>query len=449
MAEAFDPDKYLAEKTQAPQVVANQAPAFNPDQYLAEKTGANSPGDPYGFHRIASNPTMQDKSDALRGAGQLLDYPGGLVRTSLAAVGGALTGKKIANDQDMTNALKGQAPSTSEYLKRADVPEGPSLNLPVVGKVSARDAAGFVGDVATDPLTSISKTSKALTPVGDMAESVGKNIYKSGLKKVDERIAEKGAGSLSDLLLEAGKTGTTKDLQEATSKIGKEALDQRTALYDKAKQLGAKVDLDKALESSTQAVADMKSDPGLAPAAEKMEELLNRYKAAGPQDLATASDWKSNLYNALPDTAYDAHGKLKGPAAKVQKALASDFKNAIVDSANGAEAGLGDSIDGLNQKMQTTITAKKPLAMQVRRAETPNLLTSVDAMLAGSGLLHSPQAAGGMLAAKKAADLAKTTYVRTKVGKGLIDAGKSGLLDAGARRGLINSQRPGLVGGDQ
>lgn len=444
----FNPNQpFEVAEASAPQA----KPAFDPNQPFEEVAQGLRPS-PL-TESTEEEPGLMSK--ALDYGTRALDYPGGFMRAGLANVAGLVSGRgSVVKPEDLKAAAKGQGPNSAEYLERLGVSEGPSVELPLVGKTSLRDAEGLALDIATDPLTAISKGVKAIRPglaklvrpLSEGAESAGKAAYKSGLKKVDEKLLEKGAKPVSELLLKEGKTGTTAKLAKDAEAIGKTAKADRAALYEQASKVGATVDMTKVLEKSTEAVAKMKADPGLRPTAEKLEELLNRYKEAGAIDLATASDWKTNLYNALPESAYDAHGKVKGPAAKVQKQLAEDFRKAIVSAGNAAEAGLGDKIDKLNETMQTTLTAKKPMAMQVRRAGTPNLVTSVDAMLAaGGGALTDPTTAVGLLAAKKAADAAKTTYVRTKGGKLLIDAGKSGLLDAVARRGLIRGKRQSLA----
>lgn len=456
MAEAFDPDKFLADTAPVAQggrispTVIDGAQGFDADKFLSETAPQVDPKDPYGFHRIASSPTQEDKRSALQGAGQILDYPGGLVRTALAGAAGLVAGQGIragteplVNGKDVSDAFHGKAPSTAEYLKRAGVPEGPSTQgIPLVGqmlpKITTRDAVGFAGDVATDPLTYVSKGVKALSPLSEGAESAGRSAYKSGFKKIDEKLLEKGKAPLSDLMLENGVKGSTKDVSAATQKIGAESLAERSSLYDKADKLGVTVDMGFPLENAEATLEKMRSNPGQRELADKLSEFMNLYKKEGKVPLSKLSEWKSALYNSLPSTAFDGP-KLKGPAKEFEKALASDFKDAIVDAGNTAEKGLGDSIDKLNERLGTVISARKPLAQQVSRGNTTNAVTSVDAILSG----HP-----GLLGVKKGADIAKTTAARTRVGSGLMDIGKSGLLDQAARRGLVNSltpKRPSLL----
>lgn len=383
-----------------------------------------------------NNPSQEDKAKALQGMGQVLDWPGGLVRTGLASVGGLMQGKtNVVTEKDVGDALHGQAPKSSEYMNRLGVPEGPSANIPWVGPVSARDVWGFAADVATDPMTALAKGYKGLkvNPVGEAAEATGKYTYGAGFKKIDERLAEKGKPLLSDLLLEEGApTGTTKQIAEKTKAMSGDLAKQRGTLYNQATEKGVTVDLGFPLKNAESTLAKMGKDPGLRDMADNLSEKLAAYKKEGKVPISDLSDWKSNIYNMLPDSAYGPNGVVKGPAKEFQKDLAKDFRQAIIDAGNKAEDGLGDKIDRVNEKWSTLIGSEKPTQMQIRRGETPNLVTSVDAILSG----HP-----GLLATKKAADAAKTTYLRTKLGKGLMNAGANGSAQGLVNRGLIDYER--------
>lgn len=419
---AFDPDQYLAQKDsetaqnmRLPPSVEGSA-GFNPDQYLEEKGAKEEPG---------------FLSKAMDYGARALDYPGGIVRTGLASAAGLIQGKTdVVKLEDLKKAaFKGQAPTSAEYLKRLGVDEGPSADLPLIGHTSLRDVEGLGLDIATDPLTTLAKGAKYFSPAGKAAEAAGEAAYKSGFKKIDEKLLEKGKQPLSDLMLKEGKTGTTKEIAETSRKMANDLTAERDALYKKASDKGVSIDLGFPLERAESVLATMKENPGLRKQAEGLEELLNAYKSEGKVPIDKLSEWKSSLYDALPDTAFGENRKLKTAAQEFKDALAADFRDAIVEGGNKAEKGLGDAVNGINEKLGALIESKKPLTNQIRRGNTTNLGTSIDALLLG----HP-----GILTAKKAADLAKTTYARTKVGKGLIDFGKSGYADALARRGLIN-----------
>jgi len=371
-----------------------------------------------------------------------LDYGGGLIRTAGAGLANIpysiATGKSITQPEDVLNAFKGKSPTSAQYMERAGIPEGPHADLMpeftipgtdvTLGKgdTSLRDAEGLALDIATDPLTSIVK---AVKPFGRAAESIGEGAYRSAFKKIDEKLAEKGTQPLSDVLLKNGAPiGTTKGISNKIGKIGDDLLKAREALYNRANDLGATVDMTDVTKNSEGLIGKMKTDPGLRAKAQPLEDLLNNYKSEGFVPVNTASDWKTNLYNALPDNAYDITGKVKGPAAKFQKQLANDFKNAIVNSSNAVEEGLGNKIGDINEDLSSIIQSKKPMANQIRKGNTPNFLTSTDPIVSGIGYAAGGAGGGaGLLAAKKAADLSKTTLFRTGLGKGLINIGNSGI----------------------
>ncbi len=419
-----------------------QAPQQGQPDQTAANASPNQPRQP-GFFNRAFDYGMR-----------ALDYPGGLVRTGLASAGGLLSGRTdIVKPEDVSNAFQGKAPSSAQYLERAGVTPGPSLkDVPIIGQalpnINLRDAEGFGLDVVSDPLTAIAKgakalypeskaatiTEKALTSPSAAAEAAGNSIYKSGFKKIDERLLEKGKTPLSDLLLENGApTGTTAKIADKTDQMLKNLGAERDQLYKRAADKGVTVDLGFPLKNAEAEIARMRDNPGLAKQADALSELLDAYKKQGKVDIAKLSDWKSQLYDALPEAAY-AGGRPSNSAQAFKKALSQDFRQAIEDAGNRAESGLGDKIAANNDKMGTILSSEKPMDLQIRRGNTPNLGTSVDAILLGTG--H-----GAALPIKKLADAAKTTYVRTKIGKGLIDAGKSGLLNDSTRRGLIDTTR--------
>jgi hypothetical protein len=392
-----------------------------------------------------------------------LGYAGGLLRTGAAGIANIpyslATGKSLTKEDDALKALKGDAPGVSEYLERAGVPEGPHANLfPEVtvpglnlklgeGDTSARDFGGFVGDAALDPLSYVAAEAK---PVGELVESGGKKVYKSALKKVDERLVEKNTKPLSDVLIENGApVGSAKGLAKKADKIKEGLLKERGDIYGKINDSGNKVDVLKAMDSSI----------------DKGQGLLRKYPAADEQiaDLETwllkhgkqgdqipvdlASDWKSGLYDSLPQSAFDPHGRAVPIAKDYQKAFARGLKQEIEAAGERAEPGLGKRVESINEDVGSLIQSKKPSLNEIRKENTKNWVSSVDGMGAGMAAA-SPHVGVPILAAKKLADLSKTSLFRTAAGRGLIDLGKSGLVDAATARGLIDALVPDYSGRD-
>jgi hypothetical protein len=376
--------------------------------------------------KMGFRPKVDNPSGFLGGVSRALDATGGLVRTGLAGVADIPNmlsgGTPRVGPESVALALQGKAPTTDEYLGRFGVPEG----LP-------RGLIGFAGDIATDPLGYGPKV------ISGLAEDAGKSIYKSGFKKIDERLAEKGKKAISDIALERGLTGTTKSIKEGLKTYSDDLLKQRDAIYAMADQAGVKVNVDDVVKEADTVIAKMRQDPGLADQADDLAAFVDKYRALKEAPLSHASDMKSNLYDALPQSAWSPYG-MKGGANDVRKSLSRGFKEGIENA--GEKISKGQEIKEINSNLSSIMESRRPIDIQIRRGETPNLVTSVDALAAGTvGALANPVAAAGTIGAKKLADLSKTTWARTNLGMGLLKAGEKGLLDAPVQRGLINLLR--------
>jgi hypothetical protein len=429
------------------------------DALLAELDGADQlladlDSDVAAPQPITAESLMQGESnlrqEAGQAAGQLLDLPGSIMRTSLAEGASRITGQEdLVTKEDIANSIRGKGPKSAEYLERMGVGEHGSIRIPKIGTVTGRDVEGFALDILTDPLNAISGLIKKAPYIGKLlgapgivSETVGQAVYKSGLKKIDAKLVEKGEQAVSPLLIAEGKAGSTAQLAKATDEMAETMGNIRAGLYQEADKLGVQVDLSK-LKRSEAVIAKMRQNPGLAPAADELENLMKQYQgAAGKVPIQLVSDWKTALYDTLPASAFDQHGKLKGQALKFKQALAADFREAIVRDAEKAQKGLGVAIDQTNEKWGTLINAKKPMAQQVKQAKSMSLGNSIDAMILGAGSVGiSPETAIAALGVKKGVEVANTTYLRTHLGKKLMQAGQVGLVDSMARRAFIDSQR--------
>lgn len=422
-------DAFFAESKPAalPQDSAQQAA----DQYFSSQDSTPLPPEAGGPGAVAQA--------SMQAAGQALDYPGGIIRTGLAGAAGAITGNpNVVTPEDLTAAAKGKAPSSAEYLKRLGVSEGGSLNLPVLGRVTTRGAEGLALDVLTDPLTALSKLIKEAPYIGKLinapnkaSEAIGEQIYKSAFTKVDANLAKKGIAPISESLIEAGApVGGEAKIAQKVNDMSQTLGKIRQGLYDKATEKGVLIDTAYPLNRAEAVIENMRKDPGLAPAADSLQELLSRYKQAGKVPIDVVSEWKTNLYDSLPASAFDQFGQLKNRAKAFKSALAADFRERIVQAGNAAEDGLGDSINKLNEKWGTLLSAQQPLA-KAQQAVGGKLGHIIDgAVLATGGLKGA--------AIKKTYDFATSPYMKTLIGKALIEAGKTGTAGAFARRALID-----------
>lgn len=434
--------QYMANYKAPKAPIVDQSAQGSPDaaasaaQY-AKSVGLTPPDDP----SAQANPDI----NALQMAGRVLDYPGGLVRTAAAGAMGA------AGPEDFKAAAQGKAPSSAEYLKRLGVSEGGSMQLPFLGKVTQRGAEGLALDIASDPLTVIARTVREipylknlLNGPGAAADAIGEAVYKSALPKKAQGAADaimegvpseiagvKGPG------VAGAPIGGTEKLAEKVQNMSQAIGGLRQGLYDKVNSLGAQVDFTKeGFDRTFKILNKYSSDPNLAPLLEDLTDFSNNYLKMGQVPIETVSQWKTNLYNALPASAWQGGGmKLKGVAKEFKAALALDFRDAIVNTGNRAEKGLGTAIDDLNNKWGSLLDAKGPMD---RAAESAGSGSRLGEMIDGAVL-----ASGGLKAAavKKSYDIATSPFMKTLVGNALMEAGKNGLATGAVNRYLIEKAR--------
>jgi hypothetical protein len=403
------------------------------------------------------DPGMVAKSLDYLGRG--LDYTSGLGRTAVGAGLGAITGEDVIKEGDVERAFKGQAPSGEELLSRAQIPEGarvdlmPEVNIPLTGiklgegDSSMRDVAGLGLEIGADPLTYVTLgatgAAKALaSPLSKASEKLGKTLYKSGFKKIDENLVEKGLKPLSEVALELGApAGSVKGLSKKIADINKKLLEERSGLYQQIKASGQTVDIPKAMEVPIARGEELlRRNPALDTQMGSMEDWLLKYGKEGEQvPVDLASDWKTTLYQGLPQNAYTPLGKVMPAPKEYQKAFAQGLKEQIEAAGERSGKGLGKKIAEINENIGSIIESQKPMAREVRKANTKNAISSVDAGIIGYAL-KDPITASAVLGSKKIGDLAKTTAFRTGVGGKMYEIGtapiRGAALDIGARRAL-------------
>ena len=439
-------------KTAAAGSASAPAPAMTADSLLEEISTAD--GLLASLDQAA--PTMEISPDrepgavaqGLEAAARVADYPGGFIRSGLANVAGLAQGRTdVVTEEDLAAAEKGKAPSSEEYLRRLGVSEGGSFMIGGM-KISSRGAAGFALDVATDPLTLIAKTvrsipylEKIIGAPGRAAETLGQAVYKSAVSAAEQRLAKKGlikAGTqpLGEALIEAGAPiGNAAKLEAKVAAIADTMGNMRQALYDKATSLGVTIDVEGwPLKRAEAVLNSMREVPTLRGAADDLQKFMDIYRAEGKVTIDKVSKWKTQLYDALPASAWGTHGKLKGPAKKFKAALAADFRESVVGAGNAAEKGLGDAIDKINDKWGTLLNAPGKMGAQVQGS-------------LGHAIDGAVLAVGGVKAAvvKKGYELATGPAARTAVGKALMEAGKRDVVNRVTRQGLAGAMRPPAI----
>ena len=468
MAE-FNPDDYLAQKQAA------AAPAFNPDDYLASKE---------------SQTPIKDAALAVAGGvGKALGYAGGLARTGILEATGQ------AEDGDAARALKGNAVTTDEFLNRKGVPEGAHLSdyLPYANKgsgnmfaiekggmldPSARGVAGFVGDVATDPLTYLSGGLSAVAKGGDSAllkklflanvegggltaggkvanavlnpieaasRSGATSAYAKAFEKVDGKLDN--PSTLAELAQKSGFRGSPQDAVEHFSQMNQNAGKAIGDTLSQASDQGAKVKTMTALQPAIDKAAELRklgvpeADSVASQIDDRVQQILDTHGETVPVDTANKVKALMNQSTKFAQTGVDAL------ANQSRKAVAAPLNEGIEQGVKDTGSELYDRL--MEQKKLYSSTASdtqkklEQFANQAPQQKGPFGLSKVDAMLAGVGAVGGAHTAGASflpLAAKKAVDAVQSFEGRTLRGSALqaVGQGSNGLTDEAIRQMVLD-----------
>lgn len=422
---------------------------------------------------------------ALSAIGSGLDYAGGVTRAAAANVADAVVPGEIATKEDLLNALKGNAPGTAEYLERSGVPAGYSLSDALGDKLysetgdellkfkkggaldpTARGAAGFVGDVALDPLTYLSfgasaaakaaskgaklgPKSKALAnlrpylnPIETAAESAGKKYYKSAFKGIDETLAQAGKGPISEELFESGFRGNMRDALRESKNLKSKAGSEIGSVYKEGAEAGLTAPMSKVTSEASDIVSKMKKSPNVdvVSGADKLDELVKGYAQRGeavPLDQLHA--WGTEARQLANPRFFDPNVSRVPYKDDILGSIGMSASKVGKESLEGTPE-LLDRLEKANQTYATTKTATQkggPLLSAARAESKKNPITVIDLMLAGGATLNPYSL--GVLATKKAGEKIMSTSGKTNIGKALNVTGKNaaGLMDSGSRRTLL------------
>lgn len=395
----------------------------------------------------AEEPGMLKKAGlaALDYGGRALDYAGGLARTGVASQIDdvrSLVGKdRLLKEDDLWNALKGKALPTSEYLERTGVPAGYSMSDALSGAYSdsgdewlklkkggwadptMRGAAGFVGDVALDPLTyltlgtgaaaktalksgakaaatsgaealvkaggaisregiseagqaalkaaaptfretvtqGLKKTGdKALRPLENFSEYFGTGIYKSGLKRIDQEAAKYGKEPVSDVLMEAGITGNARQIYDKMDDLGEQILKERQALLKDSTKAGAEVSMQEAMGPTMARIQQIRASKN-----PKLQPLADALEKDVTNYLALEAKAPQPILRELPYT--EKMGGHTPIDYRPQVSTISGSPTQLVDATQ--MTGIG-----AKKKMPSTMVSEVRPPERVIGAEVPDLL---------------------------------------------------------------------------
>jgi len=288
--------------------------SMTPEEY-AEFEAQLSDDDAEKISKVLSEQSLGEK--AFDYALRALDYAGGLTRTGAAGLGELVTGKDLVQEGDLLKALQGKAPQTSEFLERGGAGEWGSVDVPLLGRVTGRDLAGFTGDVLLDPLTyltlgtggaaktALKETGKKvlagkkipenlaqkglntlLRPTQALRQKTGRSIYGASapLKRGDVYAKRfgKDQDALSNTLFKHGITGSAESTQKQAALLANSLMDRRNQILKIADDAGVIADAGKALApviKDLRQTAQSKKvlNPSVKTQAQKFAEILEDY----------------------------------------------------------------------------------------------------------------------------------------------------------------------------
>lgn len=385
--------------------------------------------------------------------------PGGVARAGTAEVINSFLpeGQDITRPDDLKRVMRGQAPTTSEYLERAGVPSGPKLSdiFPAGyaehGRGAAlqaekggaldpslRGAAGLVGDIVTDPLTylsaGLSRLSKAgelktpteealhqaLNPVEAAAGRSAKANYEKAFNYVDKKFPDK-AQSTAEILRQHGFVGGANEAAEKLAEINANAGQKIGATLNTAAEQGATVAVPDALEQAWFKAEQLKThgtpeaDKLAADIQSRIQQLYDTHPNGIPANQANQIKSDLNNYINFNPTAQEAIGN------KARKSVAGGLSQGIDASVGATDPEVLKQL--LEQKALYSSTSPQvqqrmtQFGNQVAQQSGPLGFTAVDAMLAGGGALGGAAAHTGVgfipLAGKKLVNAAQSTTGRT------------------------------------
>jgi hypothetical protein len=279
---------------------------------------------------------------------ELMDYPGGLARTALAAPMGAEVATSAEADQAINPFDREMAPSTAEYMERAGVGQmgqlsnapgmrsvfedpskgGPDTWWPNKGgmmDITGRGALGFAGDIASDPTTyatlgvlpALKYGAKGMQALAAMGATSGKKaltkVSTSGAKNIGKRIGgatlEYGVGGpalVADTLANKPVSGSLTGIGRTIYKTAFKKADQMAeGMGKKEKYAPSEVAYKYGIIGTPEAIRKQ--------AAKKVEELGGDYNS-----LMNAAEEASKTN---PAAKFDINKALGMSARKVRQAL--------------------------------------------------------------------------------------------------------------------------------
>lgn len=207
-------------------------------------------------------------------------------------------------------------------------------------------------------------TAGALPLAGKALKAGGRAIYNQAWSPVAQALAKFNKSGIGDVAYEGGIWNPLK-LREGLENLISNKMDKVRALYKKAGDAGAKVDLKKAMKEAQDYVDDFRAKAGnnkeLLERAQNMQNQLDDIVASGSPSPEQVAFWKTQEYHKLGDSAFSEFSKTKAGKA-FEKKVAKGYKQGVEDS-------VGAAIDPLAKKEVIKLNDEVGKILSSRRAQ--------------------------------------------------------------------------------
>lgn len=293
-------------------------------------------------------PTAGESGDALL---QLMDVPGGLVRTAWNAASNDAEGKRME--------------SVSDAFEQFNRGEG----FPSTGSM--------LGDMALDPLTlsGVPGLAKLGAKVG---KKIGTSAMRQAMRPAQAKLAKETVGDLGGFLMNKGfKGGTAAQAGKFADNVAQKAIEQRSALVQGLKGSASKLRPEPpkaAIDVIKKAVREGDRD-----LANRLRNQIRDIRKT-PQSLKQLENLKRGVDRRITDASRVGNTRTT-LETQFDKALRRDLDKQIVQRMTKSNPQAAATYKALGQDVKMGIKAQKPLRAL---AEKP-AMSAVDMMLIGGG----------------------------------------------------------------
>lgn len=268
---------------------------------------------------------------------------------------------------------------------------------------------------------------KLIAPVAKMAgkgvEAVGDYIYKNApaIRKANELAKEYSKIPVSDVLQKYGISGRAKKISDKADKLIDILTKKRDSILKEATDAGVKTESNEATKRGMNFLMEI-DDPKVFGASESVDNLIGdlakfEKTTAGSSPKQMTESAKRLYKKAAADSdAFRAMGNTD-EAARFFRQVGLGARDSAKEAVSKWNPEKGAQLSSLNDELASLLTAREVLQKEGAKAG-PSIVSSIDGMIVGAG---NP----AMLAAKKAADVSKTTWARTNAGAGIKNLGKA------------------------